>query len=144
MRSKTIGILSISLLLGACATKAPETQNGPIVLNVRANPETVNLDRNFKPTSPAEVLAEVKDYKAEVTEVRMNVRNTPISIPMQHVSGTTWRATLTPAQLKTLGIGDQTTQYDVDVIAKDSMGLSKVERSTASIQVKGPDLQKQM
>jgi hypothetical protein len=115
---------------------------GPTVINVRSNPGTFELNRSFQATGPTEIVAEVKDFTAQITDVRVRFLHVPLEIPMQLVSGSTWRASLTPEQLKTLAIGGQTMTYDAEVIAKNEDGMTAVSKEPVRIAVKAPDLAK--
>jgi hypothetical protein len=116
--------------------------SGPTVVSVRANPSTVELDRDYNARTSAEILAEVKDFTGPVSEVRLNFTNAPLQIPMEHVSGTTWRATLSPEQLRSLAVGNQTTTYKADVSARSASGATAVSERPVQISVKGPDISK--
>lgn len=130
------------LLMSACSTSAPPiaAQRGPAIINVRTSPNVVRLNRNYMPTSPAEVLAEVKDYNAPVKEVHLKFKNSPVEISMEHLNGTTWRALLTADQLKRLSIGGQVTKYDLSVTARDQDGEITTVADAAHFQIQGPDL----
>jgi hypothetical protein len=131
-----------SSLFGSKKTGEEIAATGPTVMNARANPGTVELDRDYNARTSAEILAEVKDYTANVVDVQLRFTHAPLEIPMEHVSGTTWRATLTPGQLRILGVGDQTTHYEATIVAKDSSGAVTASKEPVHINVKGPNLSK--
>lgn len=133
--------------LSACSTVRGEkqasqelTETGPNVVNVRSNPDVVSLNRNYQPSGPAEVLAEVKDFTSPIQDVKLRFTNIPLEIPMQHVAGTTYRAELTPQQLKALAVGGQTMTYDANVIARNSKGQIAMSKQPVQVAVKAPDL----
>ncbi len=136
--------LGCSSMPGASKSGEDLAASGPTVVNTRANPETVELDRNYNAKTGAEVITEVKDFSAKVVDVKLRFVNAPVEIPMQHVSGTTWRATLTSGQLKTLGVGNQTTQHEATVIARDSSGAVAKSKTPVQISIKGPDLSRDL
>lgn len=116
---------------------------GPTVLRVDVNPHgTIELNQALQPTTRAEVIAEVKDFQSTVTDVRLRFSNVPLEIPLQHVSGSTWRATLTPGVLKKLAVNGQTERYSAKIIAKNSAGMSSAAPDAIQIAVKTPDIGK--
>ena len=138
-------LIIAGLTLTACASEPPkDAENGPVIMNARANPETVVMDNNFQPKTQAEILVEVQDFKSDIQEVRVSFKNVPLEIALNHLSGTTWNTTLTPEQLKMLAIGDQTTNYDLTFSARDASGRTRTVTNAASIKVKGPDLKRKL
>ena len=145
---KIVGsILPIAVItMSGCATLRGEkggediAATGPTVINVRTNPGTIELDRSFRPMKGAEVLADVKDFTAKVTDVRLRFQHAPLEIPMQHVGGTTWRAQLTPEQLKLLAVSGQTISYDATIIARDENGKVAMSKDPVKVAVKAPEL----
>ena len=101
---------------------------------------TPKLDRSLQPTQQAEVIAEVKDFTSNVTEVRLRFVRVPMEIRMQNIGGTTWRAQLTPKQLQTLAVGGQTMTYEANVIARNREGLIGVSKEPVEVAVSAPDL----
>jgi hypothetical protein len=134
------------LALGACSTLRGEktgqdlASSGPTVLNPRANPSVIELNSNFQPKQPAEVLADVKDFTSPITDVKLRFNHAPLEVPMEHVQGSTWRAMLSPEQVKTLAVGGQTTRYDANVIARNQDGQTASSKNPVEIVVKAPDL----
>ena len=114
--------------------------NGPTIVGARTNPGTFELNRNLQPAGPTEILAEVKDFTSSISEVRVRFVNVPMEVPMTHIGGSTWRAELTPAQLKMLAVGGQTMEYQVNVIAKNADGQTAVSHEPLQVSVKSPDL----
>src|SRR5688572_5545221 len=86
------------ILVSGCSTLKPGNTgeelaaSGPTVVDVRVNPETIELNKSLQPTSQAEVLAEVKDFTSPIKNVKLRFTRVPLEIPMQHIGGTTWRA----------------------------------------------------
>jgi hypothetical protein len=58
-----------------------------------------------------------------VTDVQLQFVNAPLVVPMQKIGGTTWRAELTPDQLRKLAVNGKTMKYRATVVAHDSSGL---------------------
>ncbi len=116
------------------------SRSGPTILNTRVNPGTVELSRDMNPLRPVEILTEVKDFGANVNDVRVRFLEAPLEVKMSHVGGTTWRASLTPEQIRSLAVGNQTTQYRVSVIARNEDGQEAISRQAATVAVKAPDL----
>lgn len=116
------------------------SQTGPSIVNARLSPEKIELNRQFAPPQPVEVLAEVKDFTSPISDVKLRFLRVPMEIPMKHVNGTTWRAELTPQQLKTLAVGGQTITYQANVIARNENGQIAVSREPIDVAVAAPDL----
>jgi hypothetical protein len=114
--------------------------HGPAVLSARSEPETVELNREFQPTRPAEVVADVKDLTSTITDVKLQFANIPLEIPMENIGGSTWRAQLTPRQLEMLAVSGRTTQYAANVVAKNQEGKTAMTRNPVQVAVKAPDL----
>jgi hypothetical protein len=134
------------LAMGACSSLGSKntgqelSSTGPNVVDVRSTPSTIELNNNWQPNQPPQILAEVKDFNSKIKEVRLRFVRAPLEIPMEFVGGTTWRASLTPQQIKTLAIGGQTTTYEVNVIARNQDGQVAVSKKPLEVAIKGPDL----
>lgn len=113
---------------------------GPTVLNPRVNPDTLELNRNMKAMETMEILAEVKDFSAPVTDVRVKFDQVPMEVTMKSMGGTTWRAELNDEQIQKLAIGNQTTRYEGKIVATNSLGKVAVGEETVSVKIKAPDL----
>jgi hypothetical protein len=115
------------------------SQTGPTVLNPRTEPGTFEVTRDLKPLQVPVILAEVKDLTSPISSVRLRFNQAPIDIPMKRVAGTTWRATLTPEQIRMLAVSGKTMKYDAAILAKNNKGL---QGSGASIEilVKAPEI----
>lgn len=139
-----MAIASISSCSSVIGTGGPSDKEisarGPTVLYVRAEPGTIELNRDLRPLEPAEVLADVKDFRDKVTEVKLRFINVPMEIPMENVGGTTWRARLTPEQLKKLAVSGQTIKYETEVVAKNSQGLTATSEKPAIVAIKTPEI----
>src|SRR5689334_18945871 len=64
--------------------------NGPTVVDARTQPETIKLNQSLQATEGAEVLADVKDFTAKVTDVKLRFVRVPLEVPMKNIGGTTW------------------------------------------------------
>jgi hypothetical protein len=115
------------------------SQTGPTVLNARTEPGTFEVTRTLRPIQTPTILAEVKDMTAEVDSVRIMFNNAPIMIPMERVAGTTWRATLTPEQIKRLAVSGKTMKYDASIVAINSKGRQS-QSATLDVLVKAPEI----
>jgi hypothetical protein len=113
---------------------------GPSVIFARVEPGTIELNRDFQPTRPAEVLADVKDFNSQVTDVNLQFTNVPLEVPMENIGGSTWRARLSPRQLEMLAVSGRTTKYEARVIARDKDGKSGMSKDPVDVAVKAPDL----
>lgn len=146
MATAALGALNgCSSMIGSSGPSDKEiSSRGPTVLYVRAQPGTIELNRNLQPTQSAEVLADVKDFRDKVTEVKLRFVNVPLEIPMKNVGGTTWRAELTAAQLKKLAVSGETIRYETEVVAKNSKGQIAVSDKPAVVAIKAPELSKRV
>lgn len=115
------------------------SQTGPTVLNARTDPGTFEVSRTLKPIQTPNVFAEVKDLTADVANVRLMFNNAPITIPMQRVAGTTWRATLTPEQIKRLAVSGQTMKYEASIVATNDKGRQS-QSAQVDILIKAPKI----
>lgn len=113
---------------------------GPTVIDAKAEPQTIQLDRNLRPIQQSEIIADVKDFTSPITDVRVRFVRVPLEVKMQHISGTAWRAELTPEQLKTLAVSGQTMKYDAQIIAKNQDGQTAVSKSPITVAVQTPQL----
>lgn len=117
-------------------------QTGPTVLNARSEPGTIELNRDLKTNTPAEILADVKDFQSKISDVRLQFLSVPLEIAMQNIGGTTWRAQLNPEQLQMLAVSGKTIKYDANIIARDIDGHSNMAKSPIQVAIKAPDLSK--
>jgi hypothetical protein len=141
--------LVTAFTVGACSTmqSGPSDKDmasastGPAVVYTRVEPSTVELNRDFQPSKPAEVLADVKDFNSKVKDVKLQFENVPLEIPMENIGGSTWRAQLTPRQLEMLAVNGKTTSYKAHVVARDEDGKSAVSpRGNRCRLIAGPGL----
>jgi len=116
------------------------SSTGPNVLNARAEPDTVKLNEKLQSNQPAEVLADVKDYRSPVKEVRLQFVSVPLEVPMHRIAGTTWRGVISPMQLQMLAVSGKTARYEANVIAVSEDGQSSMSKEPVKIAVKAPDL----
>jgi hypothetical protein len=133
-----LAVSGCSTLGGSQSSGQALNTQGPTVLNARTNPSTIELNKSWQPTSQAEVLAEVKDFNSDIKDVKLRFDRAPIEIPMQHVSGTTWRAELSPDQLKTLAVAGQTMRYDANIIVTNADGQVAMSPSPVQVAVSAP------
>ena len=142
---RTLGPLMLLAAMG-CAhgglTGDELTTIGPNIMNVRTSPSTIDLDKNMEVAKPAQIFAEVKDFKSNVNEVKLRFIHVPLELNMEHVGGTTWRAELSPDQLKTLAVSGQTMRYDANIVARNTEGQTAVSKEPVQISVKAPDVSK--
>jgi len=115
------------------------SQTGPTVLNARTEPGTFEVTRTLKPIQTPNILADVKDMTAVIATVRILFNNAPITVPMQRVAGTTWRATLTQEQIKRLAVSGQTMKYNASIVATNSKGRQS-QSASVSILVRAPEI----
>src|SRR4051812_22527482 len=120
----SIGLIFVAVA-SSCSSMPGQSESGreiastgPTIMNAHAEPSTVELNRNLKPTRTPEILADVKDFRSKVTDVKLKFMHVPIQIPMKNIGGTTWRAELSPRQLQMLAVSGKTIKYDATIIAK--------------------------
>lgn len=118
--------------------KAEGSQNGPVIMNPRISPETVELTRYLQPKSPNHILAEVKDFRSEVTNVHLKLSHAPIEVPLERIGGTTWRGELTSDQLKRLAVSGKTMKYRGTIVAQNELGQVAMSKDQVEIQVEAP------
>jgi hypothetical protein len=116
------------------------SSEGPTVLNARSEPQVITLNRDLQPNRPGEVIADVKDLKSPVTDVKVQFKDLPLEVPMERVGGSTWRAELTPQQIQMLAVSGKTVKYKATVIAKDDQGVTAQSHETIEVAVQAPDL----
>jgi len=133
-------------------SSAPKNSNGnpngateisadhPSVLNARAEPQVVTLNRDLQPNQQAEVLADVKFFKGQISGVTLKFRDIPLEVPLENIGGTTWRAEFSPRQLQALAVSGKTVQYKADVIAKDDQGETAKSPDAIIVVIQAPDL----
>ncbi len=138
-----MGITSLLFSSGCSSgTQRPVelASNGPTVVNARSEPGTVVLNRDLQPVQPAEVLADVKDFKYNIIDVRLKFRNLPLEIPLENVGGTTWKTELSPQELQQLAVSGKTMKYQADIVAKNSSGDQAKTQDPINITIQAPDL----
>ena len=113
---------------------------GPTVLNVRVNPDQVELNQSLQPMKPVEIVADVKDFTSKVADVRLRFVHAPIEVKMRNIGGSTWMAQLTPEQLKMLAVSGQIMKYDANIVARDEDGMVATSRAPVTIAIKAPEL----
>jgi hypothetical protein len=134
----TVGLLAAS----GCSTGKSGQEiaaTGPTIVDYKATPGTVELKGNLQPTAPAEIFADVKDFHANVTDVKVRFVHVPLEIPMKRLAGSTWHAVLTPDQLRKLAVTGQTMKYDANIIAMNDNGETSTSRSPLQIAIKTPE-----
>jgi hypothetical protein len=143
MKAHLLASLLAASLLAGCSSAEKEIQpeftaGQPTIINAYATPSTVVLNRDLHPSQPAKVVAEVKDFGAMVTDVRLRFRDVPLEIPLDHVIGSTWQAELTPRQLQALSVRGKTARYEADVIAHDDKGEEARSEGTVALLIRTP------
>ncbi|MFZ9596229.1 MAG: hypothetical protein ACO3A2_09140 [Bdellovibrionia bacterium] len=113
---------------------------GPTVLNARVDPHQVELNRSLQPNRTPEILADVKDFSSKITRVTLQFTTIPVEIPMENIGGTTWRAQVTPEQLRSLAVSGRTISYAVKIIAENQEGKKAESSPPLSLEIKTPDL----
>jgi hypothetical protein len=113
---------------------------GPTVLDAHAVPGTIELNRDLQPMQPAQVVAQVKDFKSEISSVQLRFQHVPLEIPMHLVGGSTYSAELTPNQVQMLAVSGRTVQYSAMVIAHDSAGKVGTSSQPVTVSIKSPQL----
>lgn len=147
MKKTTIAVcwMAGALAVSGCSTvrggKSGQqlSSTGPTIVSVDTRPGTFELNEALQPTQDSEVVAQIKDFTSEISEVKLQFVNVPMEIPMDHVGGTTWRAVLTPEQLRSLAVAGETMNYDANVIARNEDGLSTVSADPVEIEVRAPE-----
>jgi hypothetical protein len=130
-----------SSMPGSNSTSAKDLAvNGPSIINARTVPETIELSTDLRPQQPAEILADVKDFNSQISDVKLRFLHAPIEVPMRNIGGTTWRATLTNSQLRMLAVSGKTMSYDAQIIAQNANGQSSTTQNPVEVQIKTPDL----
>lgn len=113
---------------------------GPSILYVRTAPGPIDLNRNFEPARPAEVLADIKDYSSKINDVKLQFVGVPLEISMEKVSPTTWRARLQQQQLELLAVSGQTIRYEAHVIASDEDGRKATTKIPVDLSIRAPEI----
>jgi hypothetical protein len=90
------------------------------------------------PSQLALVTADIKDFEGNINDVRLRFTHVPIEIPMSKMSGTTWRAEISPDQLRQLAVNGQTMKYDATVIATNDKGETSQSNEPIQITVIAP------
>ncbi len=121
--------------------KAEElSPTGPSLVGARVTPSTIELDRNLDPRQKPEILVEVKDFTSNVNDVRLRFDQVPVELKFKRVAGSTWRAELGKNELRRLAVGNQTTQYEAMIYARNDAGKIGVAREPVKVSIKAPDL----
>lgn len=131
----------------ACSTLKGEKEGGdvasttgPVVVDSKIQPSTIELDRKLQPMQRAQVTAEVKDFQSEVTDVKLRFSRIPMEVPLKHLGGSTWEGEISPAMLKKLAVGNQKTAYEANIIAKNAKGEVAVGQHPIEVVVRAPEL----
>ncbi len=147
-RNRVGALLFIALLAGCSGAKSRSNEeagtaaaeDGPVITAARAEPATVALDRYLRPGQPASITADVHDFRSPIVDVRARFLQVPLELPMKNVGGNTWRAELTPQQLRMLSVSGQTMRYDASVVVKDEQGREVTSPQTFEVAIQAPDL----
>jgi len=133
-------------VMTACSTTPGQTsgeqisRSGPSVVDARAINGTIELNKSFQTSRPAEIVANVKDFSSKIKDVRLRFLHAPLEVPMKYQGGTTWRAELSKEQLKLLAVSGQTMRYDANVIATNANGQVAMSREPVEISIKAPEV----
>jgi hypothetical protein len=146
-RFLSIALAAIALTLAGCSSGEKQidpatpqfSEKGPTIINVTSVPGLVELDENYQPLQPAEIVADIKDFRHDVTDVRLKFRDVPLEVPMIKMNGTTWRAELSPSQLQQLAVGGKTVRYSADVLAWNDTGEGNQSEKPITLSVKSPE-----
>jgi hypothetical protein len=141
--TKIVLVTAFAMAVGAgCASSgkdlAEQASKGPVVIEPRSNPETVELNKFLQPKQPQQFFAEIQDFSAPVTEARVKIEGTQIELPMSKVGGTTWRAELTTEQLKRLAISGKKMEYEANVVARNQNGVSASSAKPFKLKISAP------
>ncbi|MFL5812633.1 MAG: hypothetical protein ACJ763_03575 [Bdellovibrionia bacterium] len=148
MRSTRLPLLSVALLLitTACSSgPAPKPQSdpgSPIILTMRTEPGTIELNRDLQPIRVPKVQADIQDLHSEVTEVMLQFDNVPLTVPMNKVSGNTWEVQLDSHALEMMAVSGETTKYGAQIMAKNADGKKALSDQPVIVSVKAPSLAK--
>jgi len=145
---RSVAIISLIASLGlGCASAGTKgktgkdiSPSGPTVMNERAVPDSVEFSKTAGTPKSPEILADVKDFNAEVSDVRVRFLHVPLELTMQNIGGTTWRASLTPKQLQDLAVTGETMRYEANVIATNNQGQTAVSTSPITLTIKAADV----
>lgn len=142
--SGILGGIALVACVSGCGTSDKDLRErqaqGPMIINPRSNPETIELNRYMQPKEPHEFLAEVKDFTAKVTDVRLRFKDAPLEIPMERVGGSTYRAELSTDQVRKLGVSGETIEYEAEVVARNERGQEVVSDDELEFEVKAPEI----
>lgn len=145
----TIASSLLLLQLTACSSMPWQKESageiassGPTVLNAHAEPGTFELNKQLKPSETSKVVADVKDFKSKVVDVKLNFTEIPLSIPMKNVGGTTWVAELSAEQLRSLAVSGKTIKYEARVEARDEAGKTATSKGPVQISIRTPEITK--
>jgi len=139
-------LLGLALLTTACSSgPAPLKQSepgSPIILTTRAEPGTIELNRDLQPIRAPRIQVDIEDLHSKVTEVTLEFENVPLTVPMTHVSGSTWEVQLDDHALEMMAVSGQTTQYGAQITAINADGKRALSEKPVQIAVKAPQLAK--
>ncbi len=142
----TLTFISLFITTGCASVSEKPTSSkeiatsGPTVLNARSTPDLIELGSNLKATRPAAIVADVKDFKSPVKEVKLKFKTVPVEVPLVNVSGTTWKARLSDRQLRDLAVNGKTMTYDAEIIAKNEVGQTAKSPQPLQIKIKAPEV----
>jgi hypothetical protein len=145
--SDAIGFFSVfTLVLMSCSSgPAPVKQSdpeSPIILTVRTDPGTIELNRDLQPLRVPKIQADIEDLHSSVTEVTLEFSNVPLTLPMTHVGGGVWEAQLDSRALEMMAVSGQTAKYGAQIVAKNADGKEALGERPVEVAVKAPQLAK--
>jgi hypothetical protein len=136
-------LTAIALFAGCShSPKVPDNAatSGPRIINPRSNPDKIELNAYLEPQGSHEILADVQDFTAPVTEVNVQIENPATVLKMEKVGGSTWRAVIPEDLLKRMGVNGQTMDYEATVVARNQQGQSVTSEDSFTIHVEAPEV----
>ncbi len=122
-------------------TKSGEeiAMTGPTIVQAKAEPKVFQLDQSLAPIQQASVFADIKDFSANLEDVRLRFIHVPLELKMHRLAGSTWQASIPADALKKLAVSGQTMKYQIDVVARDANGHVATTKTPLEIAVKAPE-----
>lgn len=153
----SLGFFALFLGLGCSTSQTTQQQrqleakgSPPVVTNPRVEPKQVNLSEDLSSGRPVDILADVKTFDSPVDQVKMrlnfapstdqNVRffKRPVEVELHRQVGTTWRARLSPSELRALAINGETITYLGQIYAKNDRGQITVSGQPVEFTIQAP------
>jgi hypothetical protein len=140
----TFAIFGSLIAMSACSSIGAKSGDeiaytGPTILDAKTDPGTFELNRDLNPKTDTTVLADVKDFNAKVTDVRLHFRTVPIEVKMKKSTGDQWVASIDKSDLRKLAVPGETMKYEVTISARNAKGQIATSSSPIDIYVKTPN-----